>query len=141
MSIWIKEIQIEQLNARGKDTMPGYLGIEFVEIKNDALIARMQVHARTHQPAGILHGGATCVLAETVGSTAANFCISEEEWCVGLEINVNHLRRVSSGFIYATAKPFHLGKSTHVWGIEVHNDQQSLMAVSRLTMAVLKRKT
>lgn len=140
MKIWKKEIQLNILSNRNQQTMSEYLDIKFIEIKEDALVAEMLVSPRTRQPAGILHGGASCVLAETVASTAANFCVDDAHWCVGLEINTNHIRVKREGLIIATAKPFHLGKSTQVWGIEMRDEQANLTAISRLTVAVLKRK-
>jgi uncharacterized protein (TIGR00369 family) len=100
----------------------------------------MPVNERTKQPLGILHGGASCVLAETVGSVGATFCVNRDQfYCVGLDINTNHIRSARQGYITATAKPFHLGKSTQVWGIEIRNEEQKLVSVTRLTMAVLAK--
>ena len=116
------------------------MAVEFIELGKDYLSAKMPVDARTMQPMGILHGGATCSLAETVGSAAANFCVDlTQRICVGLEINVNHIKAVRGGFVIATARPLHLGKSTQIWDIRVVNEQGALTAVSRLTMAVLDR--
>ncbi len=107
---------------------------------DDYLCARMPVDQRTRQPLGIMHGGASCVLAETVGSTAANCCVDLSQfYCVGLDINTNHIRSVRSGFVLATAKPFHIGKTTHVWGIDIKDESGRLVSVNRLTMAVLAR--
>jgi 1,4-dihydroxy-2-naphthoyl-CoA hydrolase len=142
MSIWYKKINLETVIKRGENTMLSHLGIEFTEMGDDYLIARMPVDHRTRQPIGIMHGGASCVLAETIGSTAANFCVDiENYYCVGLDINTNHIRSVREGFVIGTAKPFHLGKTTQVWGIEIVNEENKLVSVNRLTMAVLSRKT
>lgn len=137
MHIWKKALDLPRLNERGKNTMAEVLGIEFTAFDDDSLTARMPVDARTIQPMGIMHGGASCALAETVGSTAANFCLDEGYYCVGLDINVNHLRAMRNGFVIATAKPFHLGRSTQVWGINIVNEEGKMVSVSRLTMAVL----
>lgn len=139
-SIWFKPINLQEVNQRGKNTMVEHLDIEFIDIGDDYLIARMPVDHRTHQPLGIMHGGASCVLAETIGSTAANYCVDHSHsYCVGLDINTNHIRSIREGFAIGTAKPFHLGKSTQVWGIEIRNQAEQLISVTRLTMAVLKK--
>lgn len=141
MSIWKVQLDIEKATDRGKNTMVEHLGIEFIEIGDDYIRARMPVDHRTHQPLGIMHGGASCVLAETVGSVAANFCVDPNEfYCVGLDINTNHIRSIRSGYVIGTAKPFHLGRSTQVWGIEIVNEKDHLISISRLTLAILKRK-
>lgn len=140
MKIWRTPISLELIEARGKNTMVEYLGIEFIELGDDYLVARMPVDHRTKQPIGIMHGGASCVLAESVGSVAANFCVEiEKQYCVGLEINTNHIRSMREGFVIGTAKPFHLGRTTQVWSIEIVNEEKKLVSVNRLTMAVLSR--
>lgn len=138
MKIWKREIDLARATARCQNTMVEHLGIEFTEIGDDYLSARMPIDHRTKQPIGIMHGGASCALAETVGSTAANFCVSEDYYCVGLDININHVRAVRAGSVWATARPYHLGRSTQVWGIELIDEHKNLISVSRLTMAVLK---
>ena len=141
MSIWKTPFDIQAANARSKDTMAEHLGIEFIEVGVDYLVARMPVDQRTRQPLGIMNGGASCVLAETVGSTAANYCVDYAHfYCVGLDINTNHIRSIRSGFVTGTAKPFHIGKTTQVWSIEIVGEHGKLISVSRLTMAVLKRQ-
>ena len=141
MKIWQTEITLQSINDRSKNSMGEFLGIEFTEIGDDFLIARMPVNDRTKQPLGIMHGGSSCVLAETVGSTAANFCVDQtKNYCVGLDINTNHIRSIREGYVIGTAKPFHLGKSTQVWSIEIVDEQGKLISVNRLTMAVLERK-
>lgn len=140
MAIWKMLIDLTVVNERGKNTMSDFLGIEFIDIGDDYLTARMPVDNKTKQPFGIMHGGASCVLAETVGSHAANFCVDlEKYYCVGLDINTNHIRAMREGFVIGTAKPFHLGKTTQVWGIDIKNEAGDLVSVTRLTMAVLKR--
>jgi len=140
MKIWQTDITLENLTTRGKNTIVDHLGIEFLEIGDDYLVARMPVDPRTKQPIGIMHGGASCVLAETVGSMAANNCVDmTQSYCVGLDINTNHIRSVKHGYVIGTAKPFHLGRSTQVWGIEIVNEGNKLVSVTRLTMAVLQR--
>lgn len=139
MKIWKREVDLAFFAQRSKDTMVEHLGIEFIEVGEDYLVARMPIDHRTKQPIGIMHGGASCTLAETVGSTAANCCVADPFYCVGLEINVNHIRAVRSGYVFATTRPFHVGKTTQVWGIEVTDEEKHLITVSRLTMAVLKR--
>lgn len=140
MKIWQTEISLEIVAVRSENSMVEHLGIEFIEIGDDFLRARMPVDHRTKQPIGIMHGGASCVLAETVGSTAANFCVDiKKYYCVGLDINTNHIRSARSGYVIGTAKPYHLGKTTQVWAIEIVNEEGKLISVNRLTMAVLVR--
>lgn len=140
MQIWKNKVDLILANERGKNTMSEYLGIEFVAMGDDFLVGRMPVDHRTLQPVGIMHGGASCTLAETVGSTAANWCVDYTiQYCVGLDINTNHIRSVRSGFVLGTARPFHIGKTTQVWGIEVKTEDGKLVSVNRLTMAVLNR--
>lgn len=140
--IWITPLNLEEINRHVRNTLPEHLGIQFTNIGDDFLTATMPIDSRTLQSMGILHGGASCALAETVGSAAANYCVDQnQQVCVGLEINVNHIRTARSGLIIAIAKPLHLGKTTQVWDIKIYNEQQRLIAISRLTMAVLKAKT
>jgi 1,4-dihydroxy-2-naphthoyl-CoA hydrolase len=123
------------------NTMVSHLGIEFTETGSDFLVARMPVDARTHQPLGLLHGGASVALAETLGSVAATLCVNTEtQYCVGLEINANHIKAVRSGFVYGRTRPVHIGKRTQVWQIEISNEQHELVCVSRLTLAVIDKK-
>lgn len=141
MKIWKNEVTLTLLANRSAHSMSDFLGIVFTEIGDDYLQATMPVNEKTKQPLGIMHGGASCVLAETVGSTAANYCVEQDKfYCVGLDINTNHIRAIREGHVYAKATPFHLGKSTQVWHIEIHdNKDKQLISVTRLTMAVLKR--
>jgi uncharacterized protein (TIGR00369 family) len=140
MAIWFHELDLVAVNERGRHSMVEHLDIEFIDFGDDYLVARMPVDQRTHQPLGIMHGGASCVLAETIGSTAANYCVDyAKQFCVGLDINTNHIKSIRSGFVIGTAKPFHLGRTTQVWGIEIRDEQQNLISINRLTMAVLDR--
>jgi len=140
MSIWQVAASADMANERAKGSMSEYLGIEFLEAGEGFLSASMPVDHRTKQPLGIMHGGASCVLAETVGSTAANFCVDPKtHYCVGVDINTNHIRPMREGLVIATARPFHLGKTTQVWGIEIVNGAGKLVSVNRLTMAVMKK--
>ena len=136
-SIWHQIPSLDSLNNQHSVGASNHLDIVFVEFGDDYLTASMPVNEKTTQPYGILHGGASCLLAETVGSHASMLCIDmEKNYCVGLDINANHLRAVSSGHVYATAKPVHIGKSTHVWEILIFDDNEKLICVSRLTMMV-----
>jgi 1,4-dihydroxy-2-naphthoyl-CoA hydrolase len=119
--------------------MVQHIGIRFLEVGDDYITARMPVDERTIQPAGILHGGASVALAETLGSVAANLCVdNRQKVCVGLEINANHIRSVRSGFVYGEARPVHLGGSTQLWEIRIRNQQDQLVCISRLTIMVLQ---
>ena len=139
--IWKAPLDLEILNRRSNNTMASFCQIQFIAYDDNSLTARMPVNDHTKQPLGILHGGASCVLAETVGSTAANFCVDPStHYCVGLSIDVNHIRKVSEGFITAIAKPLHCGSTTQVWQIDLCDDAQKMNAVARLTMAVLSRR-
>jgi 1,4-dihydroxy-2-naphthoyl-CoA hydrolase len=132
----------EILNTTGRNSMSGFLGIEFTEIGPDFVRAKMPVNERTRQPFGILHGGASAALAETLGSVASTLRLNlSEQYPVGLEINANHLKRVESGYVYGTAKAVHLGRRTHVWGIEIINEERRLVCVSRLTVMIVDKKT
>ena len=126
---------------RSRNTLAEHLGIRVTEIGPDYVRATMPVNSHTHQPQGILHGGASVALAETVGSLAANLCVDLTRYvCVGQEINANHLRPVSSGLVTGTARPFHVGGRSHVWGIEIRDENDKLVCISRITMAVVERK-
>ena len=130
---------LDNLKFGNDKTIATHLGIEITEIGQDYLIGRMPVDYRTHQPFGILHGGASVVLAETLGSMAAYLCLDPEkaQQAVGLDINANHIRPVASGWVYGKATPIHIGKSTHVWEIKITNEEDKLVCISRLTMAIL----
>lgn len=138
MSLWKTQPDIDQLNARQKGTIGEVLDIRFEGFTDDSLSASMVVDQRTHQPFGLLHGGASVVLAESVGSMASYLCIDTTRfYCVGLEINANHLRGVRSGRVTATARPVHIGRSTHVWDIRLSTEDGKLNCISRLTIAVI----
>ena len=140
MAIWFSTMTIDDLNKRGKNTMSDFLGIQFTEIGDDFITASMPVNERTKQPIGILHGGANVALAETVASTGANAVVDYTLfYCVGLEINANHIRSAKEGLIIATAKPIHLGRTTQVWEIQIKNEQGKQTCISRMTAAVLSR--
>ena len=122
--------------------MGDHLGMQWVEIGPDFLKISMPVDHRTKQPYGLLHGGASCALAEAAGSVASHFMIDpEKNICVGLEINANHLRGARGGIVIATASPLHIGATTHVWDIKIHDEAHKLICISRLTVAVLKKKS
>jgi 1,4-dihydroxy-2-naphthoyl-CoA hydrolase len=141
MAIWFQTNAIEKLQERHKDTLVGHLDIRLTEIGEDYLCGEMPVDHRTVQPMGILHGGASVALAETLGSVAANLVVDrEKKACVGLEINANHLKSVRSGKVTGTARPVHIGSSTQVWSIEIRNEAGQLTCISRITMAVLDLK-
>lgn len=140
--IWFdKRLTVEKLKPLGPNTMAAHIGIEWVEVGEDFIKAKMPVDYRTNQPYGLLHGGASCVLAETLGSVASAMVIDHSQfYCVGLEINANHVRGVTEGFVTGVVTPLHLGNTTHVWDIKIHNQQEKLICVSRLTVAILRRK-
>jgi 1,4-dihydroxy-2-naphthoyl-CoA hydrolase len=140
--IWFKkELQLEHIHRMRNSNMAEHIGLEFTELGPDFIKARIPVDHRTNQPYGILHGGASCVLAETLGSIGSAMVIDTEKFiCVGLEINANHIRSVAEGFVTGTATPIHLGRSTHVWDIKIHDEQQKLVCISRLTVAILPKK-
>ncbi len=141
MAIWFKEHNISDILHKGKGTLVEALGIEITELTADTLKGKMPVDHRTFQPMKILHGGASVALAETLGSIAANLVVDETKFvCVGLDINANHLRPASSGYVYGEAKAIHIGKTTHVWSIEIKNEEGKMVCISRLTMAVVTLK-
>ena len=137
MPIWKKPTTLEGINAHCKGTAMEHLGIEFTEIGDDFLRARVPVDARTVQPYGLLHGGVSVVLAESLGSVGAGCAAPEGHRAVGLDINANHLRSATSGWVTGTARPVHIGRTTHVWQIDMVNDAGELTCVSRITMAIL----
>lgn len=142
MSIFKKTNSLEYMNERNRNTMSEWLGIEFYEVGNDYLLGRMPVDHRTVQPLGIVNGGAYCALAETIGSMAANMCLEDpNEAAVGLDINANHIRSASKGWVYAKATAIHVGRKTHVWEIRILDDEGKLCCISRLTMSIIQRKT
>ena len=141
MAIWFKPYTLEDVDMRGKGTMVEHIGIKVTKLGDDFLSGTMPVDNRTTQPVGILHGGASAALAETLGSLAANLVVDDQKkYCVGLDINANHIRSVKKGLVLGTARPIHLGSSTQVWSIEIVDEENRLVCISRLTMAVLERR-
>jgi 1,4-dihydroxy-2-naphthoyl-CoA hydrolase len=141
MTMWKSPITLDQLKEGSKDTLMEHLGIEYLEIGNDYLKARMPVDSRTHQTAGILHGGASAALAETLGSVAASMCVDRSSTrIVGLEINANHIRPVTGGWVTGIATPIHVGKATQIWEIRIYDEREKLVCISRLTVANLDIK-
>lgn len=141
MSIWFdKLITIQDLQGVGKNTLGEHIGIRITEVGENYLMASMPVDHRTHQPYGLLHGGASAVLAETLGSICSSLVIDKEKFiCVGIEINANHVRGVRSGYVTGMCTPIHIGASTHVWDIRINDERNKLVCVSRLTVAILKK--
>lgn len=138
--IWKRAFTTEDLNAMNASTLAGYVGIQFSKKGDDYLEAVMPVEQRIHQPAGIMHGGASCVLAETVGSVAANMCVDPEtHHCVGLDINTSHIKMAKDGYVTGRATPVHLGGTIQVWQIHITNEKGQLVSLTRLTMAVLSK--
>jgi 1,4-dihydroxy-2-naphthoyl-CoA hydrolase len=139
--IWKSRPTLQQLQSIHEKTAVAQLGIEFTEVSDDSISARMPVDDRTKQPMGLLHGGASVVLAETLGSCGANCCVdTATHYCVGLDINANHIRGARSGWVIGTAKAIHVGSTTQVWEILIRDDAGKLTCVSRITMAVIARK-
>lgn len=138
MGIWTKTATVEQLNAAGADSLGGTLGIELTEIGEDYLRGTLPVDARTRQPFGLLHGGASVALAESLGSLACWLCLPDDgTLAVGLEVNANHLRAKREGVVTGTARPLHRGRSIQVWEIRIEDEDGALVCISRLTMAVV----
>jgi len=135
------ELTLEKLNNLRRNTMVEHLGIELTEIGDKFLCGKMPVDHRTHQPMGLLHGGASVALAETLGSIAAHTQVDQSKYaCVGLEINANHIKGVRSGFVYGKATALHIGRTTQVWEIRITNEAGELVCISRITMAVIEKK-
>lgn len=139
MSIWKQAVDLDRLNAWSRQTLVGTLGIELTEAGADYLRGTMPVDTRTRQPFGLLHGGASVALAETLGSVAGNHCVADGHMVVGVEINANHLRAITDGVVTGTARPLHTGRSTQVWEIRIEDEQARLICVSRITLAVVPR--
>jgi 1,4-dihydroxy-2-naphthoyl-CoA hydrolase len=141
MSIFKPGITLEVLNKLSANTMVGHLGITYTAIGTDYLEATMPVDHRTHQPLGLLHGGASVTLAETLGSVAAMCCLDTNlQYPVGLEINANHIKSVREGYVIGTVHPIHVGKKTHVWEIKITNEKHELVCISRITIAIIDKK-
>lgn len=140
MSLWKQPVSVEVLTTISAHTAVSHLGIEFLEVGADFIRARVPVDARTIQPYGLLHGGVSVVLAETLGSCGAAYAAPEGQRVVGLDINANHLKSATHGWVTGTARPVHIGRTTQVWQIELTNEAGELTCVSRITMAVLTQK-
>lgn len=141
MKIFRQDIDVTALNKLSKNTLAEQIGIEFTVAGDDFIEAKMPVDFRTHQPFGLLHGGASVALAETLGSVAATCCVDPgRQFCVGLEINANHIRSAREGFVTGTARAVHIGKKTQVWEIRIVNEANELVCISRITLAVLDKK-
>lgn len=139
--IWFKQYRLEEINAINQQTLASHIEIEFTAIDENSLKATMPVDHRTVQPAGLLHGGASAALAETLGSVGSYLTIdTSKQACVGLELNINHVRGVKAGKVTGTATPEHLGKTTHIWNIRIENEKGQLVAISRLTMMILDKQ-
>jgi 1,4-dihydroxy-2-naphthoyl-CoA hydrolase len=140
MTIWKSPRTVEELNSTRAGTMLEHVGIEFTEIGDDFVRGTMPVDGRTRQPYGLLHGGASVALGETLGSTGATLCVDTKEYqCVGQEINANHVRAMRTGLVTGTARPVHVGRHSHVWSIEIVNEAGKLVCISRLTVAIIRR--
>lgn len=139
MRIWKKPVSVDILTGSHRNTAVHHLGIEFVEVGDDFIRARVPVDHRTHQPFGILHGGVSVLLAETLGSCGAMYASGDDQRPVGLDINANHIRSASSGWVTGTTRPVHIGRSTQVWHIDLHDEAGRLTCVSRITMAMLQK--
>ena len=140
MAIWKRDFTLDSLNQLSANTLVAHLGIRYCTVGEDFLQASMPVACHTHQPMGLLHGGASVVLAETLGSVAGNMCVSRDHCCVGLDINANHVRPKRDGMVIGTTRPVHLGATTQIWQIEIHDEAHRLICTSRLTLAVLRQK-
>jgi len=141
MPIWHGDIDLDFMRERGKGTMIETLGIELVELGEDYLTGRMPVDHRTRQPAGLLHGGASVALAETLASLGATFCVDRAKHaCVGQEINANHIRSATDGWVTGVARPYHIGRSSQVWEVRITDERDKLVCISRVTMAVIARQ-
>ena len=134
-----RDTTLAELNALSRDTAIQQLGIVFTELGPDFVRGTMPVDTRTHQPYGLLHGGASVLLAETLGSSAGNLCVEADALCVGIEINANHVRGVREGLVTGTARPLHVGRQTQVWEIRIEDERARLVCISRLTLAVIPR--
>ena len=141
MSIWFNPaVTAKEIRPLGVNTMSEHIGIEFTEVGDNYLKAKMPVDHRTQQPYGVLHGGASAALAETMGSIASALVVDQSQYiCVGLEINANHIRSAKEGYVFGTVLPLHIGRSTHVWDIKIYDQWEKLVCVSRLTVAILKK--
>ena len=141
MSIWFKDYKLEEINGMGLASMTGFLEINVSKVNTDGLEATMPVNEKTKQPFGLLHGGASCVLAESIGSIASNLVVDNTKFAaVGQSITANHLKSAHSGLVTGVCESIHIGKSSHVWDIKIYNEEKSLICVSRLTMAIITKR-
>ena len=138
LSIWKRNIDVKSINTNMRNTMMSHIGIKITKVGENYILGTMPVNNKTKQPFGILHGGASVTLAESLGSLAANLCLNENKYAVGLEINANHIKGVKSGIVEGKAQVLHLGRTTQVWEIRIHQDNR-LTCSSRLTMAIIKK--
>jgi 1,4-dihydroxy-2-naphthoyl-CoA hydrolase len=141
MQIWQKPISLETLNTLNTGTAADHLGLEFTQVGDDFISARLLVDKKTMQPFGRLHGGVSVLMAETLGSCGAYYACAPHCHTLGMEINANHIKGVSKGYVYGTTRAFHLGRTTHVWNIELVNEAQELICISRITMAIIPNRT
>ena len=141
MSLWKSPIDLDRINGWNRNTLVEHLGMRVTEIGDDFVRGTMPVDARTHQPFGLLHGGASVALAESLGSLAGTLCLETSEMAVGLDINANHVRAVTEGIVTGTARALHLGRNTQVWEIRIEDERGKLVCISRLTLAILPRQT
>jgi len=140
MTIWQRQHSVKELNNMTQNCIEEHLGIEIVELGSDYISATMPVDHRTRQPFGLLHGGASVVLAESLGSLASNLCIDQnEKVAVGIEVNANHIKQVREGLVKGTVRPLHLGNKIHVWEIRIVNSAEKLVCICRLTVAIIKK--
>lgn len=138
--MFTKEVTTDRINAMSKGNILEHIGIVCIEVGKDYIVATMPVDHRTQQPYGLLHGGASVVLAETLGSIAAHCTIdSSKKYAVGLDINANHIRSVKSGIVTGITRPIHVGRKTHVWEIKIHDEDEKLICISRITMAIVDK--
>lgn len=135
-----ENVSLSDLQNIGKESMVDFLEITYTEIGKNYVCAKMPVNNKTRQPFGLLHGGASVVLAETLGSIASNLMVKKGQMAVGLEVNANHIKSVKEGYVFAKASPIHIGRKTHVWSIEIRDEKDSLVCISRLTVAVIDKK-
>jgi 1,4-dihydroxy-2-naphthoyl-CoA hydrolase len=138
--IWKNPVNLKEITETRMGSMAGLLGIEFIAVGDDFLSAKMPIDNRTKQPYGIMHGGASCVLAETIGSVAATCCVDPTFMCVGLDINTSHIRMVKEGYVVGTAKPINLGNRIHVWEIRIVDEMKRLISFTKFTVAVIETR-
>lgn len=137
--IWKKPADLETINSFSLDGMVGHLGIHITDLTDSTMTASMPVDVRTKQALGLLHGGASAALLETIASVAANWSVGEDAYCVGVELNINHLKAKTEGEVHATARPLRLGRSIQVWNVDVRDEDGELVSSGRMTMAVRQR--